>query len=254
MILPRIIPCLLIDNQDLVKTVKFNNAKYIGDPINTVRIFNELEVDELIILDISASKSNKTPDYKFINEIVSEAFMPLAIGGGIKCIEHATKLIKNGVEKVILNDSLKDSYDLIKQISKKFGSQSVVVSIDIKKTLFGKYKIYNHVKKNFLNFEIETYLKSCVEAGAGEIFLNFVDKDGTYNGYDFDLIKSISHLIPVPLIVCGGAKDMNDFEVAIRSGANACAAGSLFIYKGVNKAVMINYPGYQSIYKLFNNV
>ena len=251
MIIPRIIPCLLLNDQDLVKTVNFSNQKYIGDPINTVRIFNELEVDELVILDIIASKQNLEPDFEFINQIVSEAFMPIAIGGGIKKLDHASKLINLGVEKVVLNNSILHSFDLISEISKKFGSQSVILSIDLKKSFFGDYKIYNHVSKKKMSFNIEEYISQAIKKGAGEIFLNFVDNDGTFKGYDIEFVKSIAAKISIPLIVCGGAKNMEDFKYVIDAGADACSAGSMFIYKGNNRAVMINYPGYKKIKKIF---
>ena len=253
MIKPRIIPCLLLDNQDLVKTIKFSKKKYIGDPLNTLRIFNELEADELIILDIYASKNNKEPDFDFIKEIVSEAFMPLAVGGGIKSLDHASKLINLGVEKVIINTSVLNSFDLIESISNKFGSQSVIISIDFKKSFFGNYHIYNHVSKKKLNIDISNYIKQAIEKGAGECFFNLVDKDGMCNGYDVDFIKQFSKKISTPIIVCGGANKMEDFKYAIESGADACAAGSMFIYKGNHKAVMINYPKYNDILNFFKS-
>jgi imidazole glycerol-phosphate synthase subunit HisF len=253
MIKPRIIPCLLLDNQDLVKTIKFSKKKYIGDPLNTIRIFNELETDELMILDIYASKNNKEPDFDFIEEIVSEAFMPLAVGGGIKSLDHASKLINLGIEKVIINTAALDSFDLIESISNKFGNQSVIISIDIKKSFFGNYHIYNHVSKRKLNIDISNYIKQAIEKGAGEVFLNLVDKDGMCNGYDLNFIKQVSKEITTPLIVCGGANKQEDFKNAINSGADACAAGSMFIYKGNYKAVMINYPKYNDILNLFKS-
>jgi cyclase len=252
MILPRVIPCLLIDNRKLIKTQKFSNPGYIGDPINAVKIFNELEVDELILLDISASKKGLTPDLDHLKDIVGEAFMPIGYGGGINDIEVASKIINIGIEKLIINTNALTSFALIEKISKKFGNQSVVLSIDIKKNLFGEFKIYNHVLKKSIDENIETYIKSSVNAGVGEIFLNFVDYDGMMCGYNYRLINKVTQFSNVPMIACGGAQEFGDFKKAIDAGASAVSAGSIFVYNGKHKAVLIDYPNYETIKMIFN--
>ena len=252
MYLPRIIPCLLLDSQRLFKTIKFKNPNYIGDPINAVRIFNELEVDELIILDIGASKNKRSPDFDYLSDVVSEAFMPVGIGGGIENIEDASRLINIGVEKVIINTAAVKSLKCIESIATKFGNQSVVLSIDIKKKLFGGYGIYQHSNNKILSIDIAQYIQNGIDAGAGEIFLNYVDNDGQQNGYNCDFLYNYSRQITVPIIISGGAGKLDDFKAAIHAGASACAAGSLFVYKGKHNAVMINYPGYEILKKLFN--
>ncbi|HQT24832.1 HisA/HisF-related TIM barrel protein [Daejeonella sp.] len=203
MYLPRVIPCLLLDEQRLVKTQKFASPSYVGDPINAVKIFNELEVDELILLDIQASKKNTEPDYEHISEIVSEAFMPVAVGGGIKNIDQAAKLINIGVEKIIVNTGAHKSFQVITDISQRFGSQSAVLAIDIKKTFLAGYKIYDHTTKKTLPIDTLTFIQNGIRSGAGEIFVNFVDNDGLGGGYNYDVITYISQNIEVPLVVCG---------------------------------------------------
>ncbi len=252
MYLPRVIPCLLLKSEALVKTQKFKNPSYIGDPINAVRIFNELEVDELIILDIEASRYRQHPNFEFLGKIVSEAFMPVAIGGGITSLEDASKLINLGVEKVVINSAALYSFKLIEDISRKFGSQSVVLSIDIKKNLLGNIKLYSHTDGNNLNVDIEKYISDSIRSGAGEVLINFVDNDGMGTGYNYNYIEKISKKIDVPLIVSGGAGHLNDFKMAVNVGASACAAGSMFVYRGRHRAVMINYPGYNTLKNLFN--
>jgi cyclase len=252
MFLPRVIPCLLIESGRLVKTRKFSDPGYIGDPINAVKIFNELEVDELILLDIAASKKEALPDYDHIGEIVSEAFMPVAVGGGIKTFEQASRLINIGVEKIIINTGSFDSLRVISEIANHFGSQSAVLSVDVKKTILGGYKVYDHRNKKTLNIDFLEHIQKAISAGAGEIFVNFVDNDGMGNGYNYDLIRTVSAIVQVPLIVCGGAGQLDDFYKAVKSGAAATAAGSMFVYSGKHQAVMINYPGYEVLKKLFN--
>lgn len=248
----RVIPCLLLKGQGLVKTKKFQNPVYVGDPVNAVKIFNEKEVDELIFLDILASKEKKGPNFDLIKSIASEAFMPFAYGGGISKIEEIEKLFHLGVEKVILNTSALENLDLIKLASEKFGNQSIVISIDLKKKLFGGYSVYSHaqgvaVKGNFLDI-----LKNMVNAGAGEVMINSVDRDGMQSGYDIELLKSLSGELEVPLIACGGAGSLEHMKEAVeRGGADAVAAGSMFVFYGRHNAVLITYPKYQALTGLF---
>lgn len=239
----RVIPVLLLSNGGLVKSVKFKNNIYVGDPINAVKLFNDKEVDEIIILDIQASKKGNNPDFTTISEITGEAFMPLAYGGGISSIEHAEKLFYNGVEKIIINHHLtdKNGFKLINQITERYGNQSVIVSIDVKDGLFGSKKVYSHVKQKVLNFSPIEYAKKCEDSGAGEIFLNSIRRDGTYLGYDLDLISQVSDSVDIPVIVCGGASEQADFYKAEEAGASAMAAGSMFVFQRPNQAVLISY-------------
>jgi cyclase len=252
MLRTRVIPVLLLKGTGLVKTVKFKNEKYIGDPRNAVKIFNDKEVDELIFLDIEASKKKRKPNFKLIEEITSECFVPLGYGGGITSIEEIRKLFTIGIEKVILNSSFLSNPNLVREASSLFGSQSIVVSIDVKKNIFKRNIVYNAAnKKNTKYLPLEIALKA-QEYGAGEVFLNIVDRDGTFLGYDIDLCKKISERLTIPTIICGGAQSLNDFKDAVVEGrASAVAAGSFFVYHQKHKAVLINYPEYQELEKLF---
>jgi cyclase len=242
MLKTRVIPCLLLKNSGLVKTVNFKNSKYIGDPINCVRIFNDKEVDELIFLDIKATMNKKPPQFELINNISSECFMPFGYGGGIADIETAKKIFKLGAEKVIVNSSAVD-FEFIKEASSVFGSQSVVAAIDVKKNWMGKYQAYTHSgTKNTKMTPLELAQKA-ETMGAGEIFINSIDKEGTMSGYDIELIKLVSMNVDIPVVAAGGAGKLQDFSEAVKvGGASAVAAGSLFVYQGPHKAVLINYP------------
>ena len=239
----RYIPVLLVKNRQLYKTVQFNkDIKYIGDPINAIRIFNEKEVDEICVLDIEASKIGAEPNFDFVKDIASECFMPLGYGGGIRNMYQIERLFRLGIEKVILNSQLLNDTGLISEASRHFGSQSIVASVDVKRNLFGQYLVYSHTKKDTLKMKLEEHIKNIVDAGAGELILNSVDRDGMMQGFDLNLIVKISKLINIPLVALGGAGNIQDLETALQSGAHAAAAGSLFIYKGPHKAVLINYP------------
>lgn len=240
--LSRVIPVLLIDKGKLVKTTKFKNPNYIGDPVNAVKIFNDKEVDEVVLLDITATKEQREPDYDKIEEICSEAFMPFAYGGGINSLDQVDRLFQLGIEKVVLNSTLNSNLGLVKQISEKYGAQSVVASIDVKKSLFGRYTAYSHSGQKKIKQPIQNYLQSILDAGVGEVFLNSIDRDGTFSGYDLELIGQFSKIAAVPIVACGGARSLDDFKWAINSGASAVAAGSLFVYRGVQKGILINYP------------
>jgi cyclase len=237
----RIIPALLMRNGGLVKTVKFSNDRYIGDPINAVKIFNEKEVDELCLLDIGATTEGRAPAYSEINEIVSEAFMPVGYGGGIQTMEHIEQLFKIGVEKVIMNTAAFENETLIKDASNVFGNQSIVVSIDIKKDMWGQYKVFTRSGKSKQKIDLLLAVKKMQDLGAGEIILNNIDRDGTMQGYDLEPIDKVSKAIEVPLIALGGAASIDDFVAAVHHGAAAVSAGSMFVYQGVHKAVLISY-------------
>lgn len=244
----RIIPVLLIKDGGLVKSIKFKDHKYVGDPINAVKIFNEKEVDEIVILDINATKENRPPDLNLIKEIAGEAFMPLAYGGGVTTIEQVKDILFQGVEKIVFNKSSLVNEELIKETAKRFGSSSTVVSIDVKANIFKKKYVYSDNGKKNTSLDVVEYAQRMEKLGAGEIFLNSIDRDGTYQGYDIELIKKVSNSVGIPVIACGGAKDEDDLVRAINEGAaSASAAGSLFVYKGVHRAVLINYPDWNNI-------
>lgn len=243
MLRPRIIPCLLLADGRLVKTIKFRKPNYLGDPINAVKIFNEKEVDELCLMDIYASKQKKRPDFELLKDIASEAFMPLSYGGGITCIEDVKKLFKIGFEKVIINTSFIEKPELLIEIVKIAGSQSVVVSIDVKQSLFSKYMTYISGGTKKTNKSPIEIAKMAENLGAGEIIINSIDQDGMMQGYDLKLVKSICDELSIPVVACGGAGQINDLKQVIYEGnAHAAAAGSLFVYYGKKKAVLINFP------------
>ena len=239
----RVIPVLLLAENGMVKTQRFSKPCYLGDPINAVKIFNDKEVDELAILDISATPEQKPPDMNMIAEIAGEAFMPLSYGGGISSVDQVRKILYSGIEKIVLNKSAHTRPELIHEIANSFGSQSVMVSIDVKKNIFGRYKVFtdNGAQNTGLN-PIE-FAKQCESRGAGEILLNSIERDGTYNGYDLELVKSISRSVNIPVVACGGAGSLEDFRAAVTEGnASAVSAGSMFIFQRPHNAVLISYP------------
>lgn len=251
----RIIPVLLIREGGLVKSVKFRNHKYVGDPMNAVKIFNEKEVDEIVILDISASAEKRGPNIQQIKEIAGEAFMPLAYGGGISSIREIKELITAGVEKVVLNSSAFDNPALISEGAKWVGSQSIVVSMDIRKNWLGKFKVYTQNGAKNTGLDPLTYARRMEQAGAGEIFLNSIERDGTFEGYDTLLIEQVSAAVNIPVVAVGGAGSVEDFAVAVRHGASGVAAGSLFVFQRPHRAVLISYPGQQELRtKVFEKV
>jgi imidazole glycerol-phosphate synthase subunit HisF len=248
MLKTRVMPCLLLRDGALVKTVKFDKFKYIGDPINAVRIYNEKEVDELVFLDISATPQKRRPDFKLVSEIAGECFMPLAYGGGVRAVDDLRELFKIGVEKVIINSYAADNPEFISQAADLFGSQSIIASIDVKKNIIGKYCTYAHAGKKKLDFNPVEYAAKMQECGAGEILLTSIDKDGTWEGYDIDLIKQVSAAVSIPVIACGGAGRVDDFLRAVQEGgAQACAAGSMFVFQGKDLGVLIKYPTKQDL-------
>jgi len=244
MLRPRIIPCLLIHNGGLVKTVKFSAPKYVGDPLNAVRIFNEKEVDELMVVDIDASRHMREPDYKLIANLARECRMPLSYGGGVKTVEQFDRIIGLGVEKVAVSSAAVDDPTLISRAAARVGSQSVVAVIDVKRSgLLRKPEVVtlNATKRSGL--EPSVFATNLQKLGAGEIVLNNVDRDGEMKGYDFDLIDSVRNAISIPLTVLGGAGSLEDIRcLVIRYGIIGAAAGSLFVFKGKYRAVLINYP------------
>ncbi len=232
----------MLSKGGLYKTIKFKNAKYVGDPINTVKIFNEKEADELLLLDYKASVENRKPDYTKIKEIAEEAFMPMAYGGGITTLEDAKKVFDCGFEKIILNSILRENITLIEQIANIYGSQSVVGSIDVKKNQFGDYNVYSHSGTKKIGDDPFKWAKKLESEGAGEIILTSIDNDGTWNGYLLDLIKAVSSEINIPLIACGGAGSEEDLGSAVIAGASAVAASSMFIFQKKEMGVLISFP------------
>jgi len=252
MLRTRIIPCLLLYNGSLVKTVKFKSINYIGDPINAVRIFNEKEVDELIILDIGITSQKGEIDFKLIKRIASECFMPIVYGGGIRKIEHIRYLFEIGVEKVAINSYSFENPQFMKEATKLFGSQSIIASIDVKRNIIGKYEVYTNGGKNPTKKYPREYAKKMEEMGAGEILLNSIDRDGTWKGYDIKLIKDVTDITKIPVIACGGAGKIYDFTNAVIEGnASAVAVGSMVVYQAKDLGVLINFPNWESINKLF---
>ena len=254
MLNPRITPCLLVHNKGLVKTVKFKDSKYVGDPINAVKIFNEKEVDELIVLDIDATVENREPDYKMIENLANECRMPLCYGGGIKTASQAQRILSLGVEKIAISSIVFDNPRLIKEISTKVGSQSVVIVFDVKKKLFGGYEIYTHNAKNKIKQDLFELVEKVQNLGAGEIVINSIDNDGVMKGYDLDLIERVINMSNIPMTVLGGAGTLEDIGKAIEKfGIIGCAAGSLFVFKGKYKAVLINYPSQEKKNLIIHN-
>jgi cyclase len=250
---PRVIPVLLLKNAGLVKTQKFKNPKYVGDPINAIKILNEKEVDELIFLDITASKEHKKPNLKLLNEIATECFMPLCYGGGIKTIEDIKNIISCGVEKVSLNTIAIENPDFVKSASDIFGSSTIVVSMDVKKNFWGKKTIYSYLGTKSTGLDPISFAVEMQKKGAGELLINSIDKDGLMNGYDYELIKQISKEVDIPVIACGGAGELKHLKEAINAGASAVAAGSMFVFHGKHRAVLINYPSQVELQNLFKN-
>lgn len=252
-LLPRIIPCLLLKNDALVKTVRFQNPSYVGDPVNAIKIYNEKEVDELIFLDIIASEEGRKPNYDILKHIADECFMPLCYGGGIKTIEEIRMIFSIGVEKISLNSSAIKTPSLISETAKLFGSQSIIVSIDIKKTIWGKYEVYSCRGTKSIKIDPVSYAKKVEQLGAGEILLTSIDKEGTWEGYDTEIIKKVTSAVNIPVIANGGAGNIADFSRAYKSGASAMATGSLVVYQKKGMGVLINFPKRNDLMDSFFN-
>lgn len=247
----RVIPALLLSNDSLVKTRKFKSPKYVGDPINAIRIFNEKEVDELMVLDIYASKERREPNYLLIKEFASECFMPLTYGGGITTVDQAARLFDLGIEKICIQTAALKDHALITRLAENFGAQSVVVSIDVKRNWLGMPRLLALPDGKRRTEPWMEVTKRLVDAGAGEVLLNAVDKDGTLEGPDLELIRMASAELPIPLIALGGISSLLDIKAAINAGACAVAAGSFFVFHGPHRAVLITYPSASELENLF---
>ena len=249
---PRVIPVLLLRNLGLVKSIRFKDYKYIGDPINAVKIFNDLKTDELVFLDITASKEGRAVSADLVKDIGDEAFMPFGVGGGISNIKQIEQLLKAGAEKVVINTNTVLNPELIAEASRIFGSQSIVVALDIKKTFFGKYECW--IKDGSENTKANPVdlAKKAENLGAGELVLNSIDLDGLMTGYDIDLIRSIAEIVSIPVVACGGAGNLEHLKQGYVEGkAHALAAGSMFVFHGPRRAVLINYPAKSELKQLF---
>ncbi|MDA9634453.1 AglZ/HisF2 family acetamidino modification protein [Pseudomonadota bacterium] len=249
---PRLIPVLLLKNNALVKSIKFKDYKYIGDPINAVKIFNELKADELVLLDIDATSKGKRISSDVIKRVGEEANMPFSVGGGISDMKDIQELIACGAEKVILNSHAVKNPLLIKQASEYFGSSTIVLCIDVKKKFLSKSNyVFINNGKVATRYEPIKWAQLAEEMGAGEIIIQSISKDGTMEGYDLELLKSISDAVTIPTVALGGAGNFSDFQSAYRLGrVNGIAAGSFFVYQGRNKGVLINYPSSEDIIRI----
>jgi len=255
MLNPRIIPCLLVKNKGLVKTVKFSEPKYVGDPLNAVKIFNEKVVDELIVLDIDATIEQRDPDYKMIANLAMECRMPLCYGGGVKNKEQALRIFELGVEKIAICSAVLENPEIVSEIAGIVGNQSVVVILDVKKKKFSNnYEIYTHNGKQKTGLNPVELAKKVEELGCGEIVINSIDHDGMMAGYDNKIIDAIRDVVSIPITVLGGAGSIEDIGQMINQhGIIGAAAGSLFVFKGKYKAVLINYPNPLEKESLINN-
>lgn len=239
---PRVIPCLQVADGELVKTRRFKDPLYLGDPINAVKIFNDLDCDELIVVDIRATLGKREPDYALIEEFASEAFMPLAYGGGIHSVEQVRRIFSIGIEKVVISTAAADGV-LISAAAAVFGSQSIVVSVDVRKTLFGRREVYTRSGTRSTGIEPSAYAARMEQHGAGELFVQSIDLEGSRTGYDITLMSDISDTVKIPVIACGGAGSLEHIRQLMRSsGIAAAAAGTMFVLHGKHMAPLISYP------------
>lgn len=249
----RVIPCLLLSNGGLVKTRNFKNGVYVGDPINAIRIFNEKEVDELVLLDIRASLDKRAPDFDLLKEIASECFMPLAYGGGITSIDQIRELLRLGIEKIILNTALNRDPSFVQKAVAIFGSQAITASIDVRCKLFGRYEVMTFAGTEATGYTPVDAARRAEQLGVGEILLTLIDAEGVMEGYDLELLSKVSQSVNIPVIASGGAGKLEDFRSAVREGhVSAVAAGSLFVFYGPHRAVLITYPEYGKLCTLFD--
>ena len=255
MLRPRIIPSLLLHENGLVKTVNFKTPKYVGDPINAVKIFNEKQVDELVFFDIDATVLNREPDYSLIEKLANQSRMPLCYGGGVKTVEQAQKIFSLGIEKIALSSAVIQNPSIVTQIAERVGSQSVIVVLDVKKKLFGGYEVYTHNGKKATGINPIKFAQELESLGAGELVINSIDQDGIMKGYDLNLIDKVVENITIPVTVLGGAGSLKDIETVIeKNGVIGLAAGSLFVFRGPYKAVLINYPNQEEKNNLFKSL
>ncbi|MAO55493.1 MAG: imidazole glycerol phosphate synthase subunit HisF [Rhodospirillaceae bacterium] len=249
---PRVIPVLLLRGRGLYKTIKFKEPVYVGDPLNTVRLFNEKEANEIVVLDIGATAEGRGPNFEFLEDLASECFMPFAYGGGITTVDEIKRLFFLGAEKAVINSAAMDRPDLIDEAARLFGAQSVVVSIDAKKKMLGSYDVCTHNGRKGRGRKPADVAREMEDRGAGEILINAIDRDGTLAGYDTGLIGEVASAVSVPVVACGGASGPADFRAAIAAGAAAVSAGAYFVFQGKHRAVLISYPSEEELDTIFS--
>jgi cyclase len=249
--MPRVIPVLLFRAGGLYKTTRFKNPIYVGDPINAVKIFNEKEVDELAFVDISATAEKRRPNFEVIREIAGECFMPLCYGGGVRTIEDIKEVIACGVEKVSINSSAVQNPAFVSEAASELASSTIVISIDVKRDFFGKYHVHTHGGTRKTEWHPVEFAILMEKMGAGELLLSSIDRDGTQKGYDVELIKSVADAVSIPVIACGGAGQVSHFSEALDAHASAVAAGSMFVFHGRHRAVLISFPTQQELKRAF---
>lgn len=242
MLRTRIIPCLQVRGDSLVKTVRFGKFGYVGDPINTVRIFNELEVDELCFVDIRATVEKRAPNLPLLAHIATEAFMPLAYSGGIRDLDTARQVLGVGVEKVVVNTAACEEPSFVSRLAERFGSQSVIGSIDVRRGLLGGYQVYSHAGTRKTGLEPVEWAAELQRRGAGELLLTSMDRDGTWSGFDLDIVRSVARAVDIPVIASGGAGTLRHIGLAVNAGASAVALGSMVVYQGKGMGVLVNFP------------
>ena len=251
----RVIPCLLLKNESLVKTIKFKKYNYIGDPINTVRIFNELEVDELMFLDIFASKEDKKINFNILKDIANECFMPLSYGGNIKSLDDAKKIFEIGFEKIIINSNAFNNLSFITELAQYFGKQSIIGSIDVKENFFGKKNVFSKHGECKEQESVVEWAKKLELAGVGELLITSINKEGTWSGYDIELIKSVTQSVQIPVIANGGAgSNLDIVQVVKKANASACAVGSMVVYQKKDMGVLVSFPNKKSLEKVLKDI
>jgi cyclase len=254
MLIPRVIPVLLLTESGVVKTQRFLNPRYVGDPINALRVFNEKQVDEIILLDIEATAQGREPNFSRLGELASECFMPMGYGGGITTVAQAEKLFALGIEKVILNSAAVKRPALVREISQLSGAQSVAVCLDVKKAWLSRYRLHTHNGRVGTDWDPVEFARRMEQHGAGEIIIQSIERDGTLTGYDLPLVHQVAAAVSVPVVACGGASRPEDFCAAVREGASAAAAGSVFVFYGKHRAVLITYPTPQELAGIFSSL
>lgn len=253
-LLPRVMPVLLLRGRGLVKTTAFKDPVYLGDPVNVIRIFNDKEVDELTLLDIEATRQQRGPNLTLLREIASECFMPLGYGGGITTVDQIKQLLALGIEKVVINSAAADTPGFVTAAAEQAGSQSVVVSIDVKKRLFGGARVVTRAAAHDTGLDPVAYAVEMQKRGAGELIVNSVDRDGTMKGYDLELIRKVSSAVDVPVVACGGASGVDDLGRAVAAGASAVAAGAMFVFQGAHRGILISFPARQQLQSMFEAI
>lgn len=255
MLRTRVIPAMLLRNGALVKTRRFGRFEYIGDPCNTLRIFNELEVDELVVLDIMATRAGREPDYRLLEDIASECFMPLAYGGGIGSREQAKRIFDIGFEKVILNSHAHRRPELVDEIAERYGRQAVVASIDVKRSLFGSEQVWTRAGTRKTGRDPVEWAKELARRGAGEILLTSIEQEGTWEGFDIELIRRVSQAVDVPVVAQGGASGVDDVVAAVRDGgASSVAVGAMVVYQKKDFGVLVNFPEQETLKTAFTGI